>query len=145
MPRTVSASFVPLAETTWNPEPIFSACSFAQPSSTIAPVAPSEPGTASSPLAQSNENTFDSVRGSMPLTYSTWPNALPPSWVMPLTARTPGTAAASVTTLWSTGDQPSEPTITWSADTRRSSDVLVVSFRPPATTVTRVTSATPIV
>ena len=42
MPRTSRSSFVPFADVSANASPTARPCSFAQPSSTIAPSAPSE-------------------------------------------------------------------------------------------------------
>src|SRR4051794_10834236 len=64
---------------------------------------------------------------------------------MLVTAFTPGADDAAVCTFGSTGDQPSAPVITALACTRSASEPRLESFRPLATTVTAVTSATPII
>src|SRR3954452_16568427 len=64
---------------------------------------------------------------------------------MLVTAFTPGADDAAVCTFGSTGDQPSAPVITALACTRSASEPRLESSRPLATTVTAVTSATPII
>jgi hypothetical protein len=111
----------------------------AQPSSTIAPSAPSEAATASSPCTYSNCQS--SPRTVLIVSFS--PNASARSWCTVVTSM-PAPARA-FPTAGSVGDQPSAPVITYSAAMRSDSELRVVSFRPAATTVTSVTSATPMV
>ena len=145
MPRTVRASFSPPGEVIEKRSPTPSSCSFAQPSSTIAPSVPRPVSTESSPSAQSNVNRPPTVFGSTEFRTSLSPNASAPSWRIDVTPCTPGVPASAWATAGSVGDQPSAPVTTWVALTRRSSEPVVESRRPWATTVTRVTSATPII
>ena len=102
--------------------------------------------TASAPSAQSNVNRPPTVFGSTELTISLSPKASAPSWRIAghalhaggrrrAPSRPPGRSATS-------RRRPSPRA--WRS-TRRSSEPVVESRRPWATTVTRVTSATPII
>ena len=96
-------------------------------------------------MAQSNVNRPPTVFGSTEFTTSLSPKASAPSWRIAVTPCTPGVPASALATAGSVGDQPSAPVTTCVALTRRSSEPVVESRRPWATTVTRVTSATPII
>ena len=99
----------------------------------------------SEPSAQSNVNRPPTVFGSIEFTVSLSPNASAPSWRRAVTPSTPGVEASVLAIAGSVGDQPSEPVTTCVASIRRSIEPVVVSRRPCATTVTSVTSATPII
>ena len=106
MPRTVRSSFVPVAAVSANRSPTARPCSFAQPSSTTAPSAPSPAATASSPWTQSKRHPSPRIA----LTVSFSPNASARSWWTVVTAM-PAPASASPI-AGSVGDQPSAPVTT---------------------------------
>src|SRR3954462_11737415 len=118
MPRTVRASLVPFGDVIQKPSPTVRSCSFAQPSSTIAPSLPSDAGTRSSPCFQSNRYRSPMVFVSTELTTSLSPNASAPSWWMAVTAFTPGVRASVLATFGSVGEKPSAPGTTFGAAIR---------------------------
>ena len=120
--------------------PTRSACSFAKPSSTIAPSRRRGSPAAGREVVRGRGRRC--VAGSTPLTPSWWPKTSAPSWRTLLTVPTPATACSI---FGSIGDQPSAAVTIVDACTWRSSAPRLWSSSPWATTVTAVTSATPII